>query len=86
MFYSRAPESADTASFSLNIYHYLTMVVLCVRISSAQFLFVLLLLPQTFLAPVSQVFPAEDDVNKHMEDNCESLCVLTVSLSRACER
>ncbi|XP_046728567.1 myosin VIa isoform X4 [Silurus meridionalis] len=25
---------------------------------------------KTFLAPVSQVFPAEDDVNKHVEDNC----------------
>ncbi|KAK3506666.1 hypothetical protein QTP70_013172 [Hemibagrus guttatus] len=24
----------------------------------------------TFLAPVSQVFPAEDDTNKHVEDNC----------------
>uniref|UniRef100_A0A8B9L8C9 Unconventional myosin-VI n=1 Tax=Astyanax mexicanus TaxID=7994 RepID=A0A8B9L8C9_ASTMX len=23
-----------------------------------------------FLAPVNQVFPAEDDVNKHVEDNC----------------
>lgn len=26
---------------------------------------------QTFLAPVNQVFPAEDDVSKHVEDNCE---------------
>ncbi|KAL0969389.1 hypothetical protein UPYG_G00226800 [Umbra pygmaea] len=25
---------------------------------------------KTFLAPISQVFPAEEDVNKHMEDNC----------------
>ncbi|KAK5857478.1 hypothetical protein PBY51_010723 [Eleginops maclovinus] len=25
---------------------------------------------KTFLAPMSQVFPAEDDVNKHVEDNC----------------
>ncbi|XP_061602443.1 unconventional myosin-VI-like isoform X1 [Cololabis saira] len=25
---------------------------------------------KTFLAPVNQVFPAEDDVNKHVEDNC----------------
>ncbi|KAF5895283.1 unconventional myosin-VI-like isoform X1, partial [Clarias magur] len=25
---------------------------------------------KTFLAPVSQVFPAEDDVTKHVEDNC----------------
>lgn len=25
---------------------------------------------QTFLAPMSQVFPAEDDVNKHVDDNC----------------
>uniref|UniRef100_A0A8C1J4U0 Unconventional myosin-VI n=1 Tax=Cyprinus carpio TaxID=7962 RepID=A0A8C1J4U0_CYPCA len=25
---------------------------------------------KTFLAPISQVFPAEDDVNKHVEDNC----------------
>ncbi|MEQ2256272.1 Unconventional myosin-VI [Ilyodon furcidens] len=25
---------------------------------------------QTFLAPINQVFPAEDDVNKHVEDNC----------------
>ncbi|MCI4395794.1 hypothetical protein PGIGA_G00196110 [Pangasianodon gigas] len=25
---------------------------------------------KTFLASVSQVFPAEDDVNKHVEDNC----------------
>ncbi|XP_059211845.1 myosin VIa [Centropristis striata] len=25
---------------------------------------------KTFLAAVSQVFPAEDDVNKHVEDNC----------------
>lgn len=28
---------------------------------------------QTFLAPINQVFPAEDDVNKHVEDNCESV-------------
>lgn len=28
---------------------------------------------QTFLAPINQVFPAEDDVNKHVEDNCEFL-------------
>lgn len=27
---------------------------------------------QTFLAPMSQVFPAEDDVNKHVDDNCKS--------------
>lgn len=26
---------------------------------------------QTFVAAVSQVFPAEDDVDKHVEDNCE---------------
>lgn len=26
---------------------------------------------QTFLAPMSQVFPAEEDVNKHVEDNCK---------------
>uniref|UniRef100_A0A3Q2CIV2 Unconventional myosin-VI n=1 Tax=Cyprinodon variegatus TaxID=28743 RepID=A0A3Q2CIV2_CYPVA len=26
---------------------------------------------KTFLAPVNQVFPAEDDVNKHVEDNCK---------------
>uniref|UniRef100_A0A668UVK1 Unconventional myosin-VI n=1 Tax=Oreochromis aureus TaxID=47969 RepID=A0A668UVK1_OREAU len=26
---------------------------------------------KTFLAPVNQVFPAEDDVNKHVEDNCD---------------
>lgn len=26
---------------------------------------------KTFLAPINQVFPAEDDVNKHVEDNCE---------------
>ncbi|XP_041828671.1 myosin VIb isoform X1 [Melanotaenia boesemani] len=25
---------------------------------------------KTFLAPVNQVFPAEDDVNKHVDDNC----------------
>ncbi|XP_018599279.1 myosin VIa isoform X5 [Scleropages formosus] len=25
---------------------------------------------KTFLASISQVFPAEDDVNKHVEDNC----------------
>ncbi|TRY86976.1 hypothetical protein DNTS_032763 [Danionella cerebrum] len=25
---------------------------------------------KTFLAPISLVFPAEDDVNKHVEDNC----------------
>ncbi|XP_062266934.1 myosin VIa isoform X2 [Platichthys flesus] len=25
---------------------------------------------KTFLAQISQVFPAEEDVNKHMEDNC----------------
>uniref|UniRef100_A0A8C9TBH4 Unconventional myosin-VI n=1 Tax=Scleropages formosus TaxID=113540 RepID=A0A8C9TBH4_SCLFO len=25
---------------------------------------------KTILAPISQVFPAEDDVNKHVEDNC----------------
>ncbi|KAJ8389356.1 hypothetical protein AAFF_G00120640 [Aldrovandia affinis] len=25
---------------------------------------------KTFLAPVNQVFPAEDDVSKHVEDNC----------------
>ncbi|XP_029688524.1 myosin VIb isoform X5 [Takifugu rubripes] len=25
---------------------------------------------KTFLAPMSQVFPAEDDVNKHVDDNC----------------
>ncbi|XP_051578522.1 unconventional myosin-VI isoform X2 [Myxocyprinus asiaticus] len=25
---------------------------------------------KTFLTPINQVFPAEDDVNKHMEDNC----------------
>ncbi|KAJ8288635.1 hypothetical protein COCON_G00012940 [Conger conger] len=25
---------------------------------------------KTFLAPMNQVFPAEDDVNKHVEDNC----------------
>ncbi|RXN18609.1 unconventional myosin-VI-like isoform X1 [Labeo rohita] len=25
---------------------------------------------KTFQAPVNQVFPAEDDVNKHVEDNC----------------
>ncbi|XP_075872595.1 LOW QUALITY PROTEIN: unconventional myosin-VI-like [Nelusetta ayraudi] len=25
---------------------------------------------KTFLAPVNQVFPAEDDVKKHVEDNC----------------
>ncbi|XP_053087667.1 myosin VIa isoform X2 [Pangasianodon hypophthalmus] len=25
---------------------------------------------KTFLASVSQVFPAEDDINKHVEDNC----------------
>uniref|UniRef100_A0A673KUR8 Unconventional myosin-VI n=1 Tax=Sinocyclocheilus rhinocerous TaxID=307959 RepID=A0A673KUR8_9TELE len=25
---------------------------------------------KTFLAPISQVFPAEDNVNKHVEDNC----------------
>ncbi|XP_077444123.1 unconventional myosin-VI-like [Stigmatopora argus] len=25
---------------------------------------------KTFVAPVSQVFPAEDDVEKHVEDNC----------------
>lgn len=28
---------------------------------------------QTFLAPMSQVFPAEDDVNKHVDDNCKCL-------------
>lgn len=28
---------------------------------------------QTFLAPISQVFPAEDDVNKHVDDNCKSI-------------
>lgn len=27
---------------------------------------------QTFLAPMSQVFPAEDDVNKYVDDNCKS--------------
>ncbi len=27
---------------------------------------------QNFLAPMSQVFPAEDDVNKHVDDNCKS--------------
>lgn len=27
---------------------------------------------QTFLAPINQVFPAEDDVNKHVDDNCKS--------------
>lgn len=26
---------------------------------------------QTFLAPMSQVFPAEDDVNKLVDDNCK---------------
>ncbi|KAL4649021.1 unconventional myosin-VI isoform X5 [Arapaima gigas] len=26
---------------------------------------------KTFLAPINQVFPAEDDVNKHVEDNCK---------------
>ncbi|CAG5866491.1 myosin VIb isoform 1-T1 [Menidia menidia] len=25
---------------------------------------------KTFLAPMNQVFPAEDDVNKHVDDNC----------------
>ncbi|KAM3595479.1 uncharacterized protein V6R79_024107 [Siganus canaliculatus] len=25
---------------------------------------------KTFLAPINQVFPAEDDVNKHVDDNC----------------
>ncbi|XP_061700092.1 myosin VIb isoform X1 [Syngnathoides biaculeatus] len=25
---------------------------------------------KTFLSPINQVFPAEDDVNKHVEDNC----------------
>eukprot|EP00064_Thunnus_orientalis_P010793 superscaffoldBa00001497_g10820 len=25
---------------------------------------------KTFLSPMSQVFPAEDDVNKHVDDNC----------------
>ncbi len=30
---------------------------------------------QNFQAPVNQVFPAEDDVNKHVEDNCECHCV-----------
>ncbi|XP_024146483.1 myosin VIa isoform X3 [Oryzias melastigma] len=25
---------------------------------------------KTFLAPINQVFPAEDDVDKHVEDNC----------------
>ncbi|XP_073725723.1 unconventional myosin-VI [Misgurnus anguillicaudatus] len=25
---------------------------------------------KTFLAPINQVFPAEEDVNKHVEDNC----------------
>uniref|UniRef100_A0A3P8V144 Unconventional myosin-VI n=1 Tax=Cynoglossus semilaevis TaxID=244447 RepID=A0A3P8V144_CYNSE len=25
---------------------------------------------KTFLAPINQVFPAKDDVNKHVEDNC----------------
>lgn len=26
---------------------------------------------QIFTAQINQVFPAEDDVNKHVEDNCE---------------
>ena len=29
------------------------------------------LMLQSFLAPMNQVFPAEEDVNKHMEDNCK---------------
>ncbi|KAK2825995.1 hypothetical protein Q5P01_020209 [Channa striata] len=28
---------------------------------------------KTFLAPMSQVFPAEDDVNKHVDDNCSMM-------------
>lgn len=26
---------------------------------------------QTFLAPMNHVFPAEDDVNKYVDDNCK---------------
>ncbi len=33
----------------------------------------LILTLQTFLAPINQVFSAEDDVNKHVEDNCKYL-------------
>lgn len=39
-------------------------------------LMMLILTLQTFLAPISQVFPAEDDVNKHVEDNCKYITSL----------
>lgn len=35
---------------------------------------------QTFLAPMSQVFPAEDDVNKHVDDNCKFAVPASFSL------
>lgn len=34
---------------------------------------------QTFLAPINQVFPAEDEVDKHVEDNCETCHTLSLS-------
>ncbi|RXN36054.1 unconventional myosin-VI-like protein [Labeo rohita] len=37
------------------------------------FLVPLIICVVTFLAPISQVFPAEDDVNKHVEDNSNPL-------------
>lgn len=35
---------------------------------------------QTFTASVSQVFPAEDDINKHVEDNCKCVNAITVKI------
>uniref|UniRef100_A0A3P9QBM0 Unconventional myosin-VI n=1 Tax=Poecilia reticulata TaxID=8081 RepID=A0A3P9QBM0_POERE len=35
---------------------------------------------KTFLAPMNQVFPAEDDVNKHVDDNCTSALTVHVIL------
>jgi len=46
-------------------------------------LMMLILTLQTFLAPISQVFPAEDDVNKHVEDNCKYITSLGPKVSRS---
>ena len=39
---------------------------------------------QPFLAQMSQVFPAEEDVNKHVEDNCKSALVPAACLIVFC--
>lgn len=37
---------------------------------------------QIFTAQINQVFPAEDDVNKHVEDNCEFVLPKVFSLHK----